>query len=63
MGEPNEVFTPSTLAEVFGLHADVLTDPRTGLPIVVPVSSASVPSGGRPHGAAGVVRARAARNA
>ena len=29
------------LAEVFGLDADVLPDPRTGLPIVVPVSSAA----------------------
>ncbi len=29
------------LAETFGLEADVLPDPRTGLPIVVPTSSAA----------------------
>jgi iron complex transport system ATP-binding protein len=39
-GSPAEVFTPSMLADTFGLEADVLPDPRTGLPIVVPTSSA-----------------------
>ena len=29
------------LRDVFGLDADVLRDPRTGLPIVVPTSSAA----------------------
>jgi hypothetical protein len=33
------VFTSDCLAEVFGLIADVLDDPRTGLPVVVPVSA------------------------
>jgi iron complex transport system ATP-binding protein len=42
-GSPTEVFTAPLLAEVFGLDADVLTDPRTGLPIVVPTSSATRP--------------------
>ncbi|MFD5556439.1 ABC transporter ATP-binding protein [Streptomyces sp. NPDC127068] len=56
-GKPHEVFTPGTLAEVFGLHADVLTDPRTGLPIVVPVNSSSAPTGSRPGAAAGALRA------
>lgn len=37
-GTPVEVFTPALLAETFGLAADVLPDPRTGLPIVVPTS-------------------------
>ena len=41
-GAPHEVFTPELLAATFGLTADVLTDPRTGLPIVVPVCSAPV---------------------
>jgi iron complex transport system ATP-binding protein len=40
-GDPTTVFTPEMLAEVFGLDADVLTDPGTGLPIVVPTSSAA----------------------
>jgi iron complex transport system ATP-binding protein len=40
-GNPTEVFTPAMLAETFGLDADVLPDPRTGLPIIVPTSSAA----------------------
>ncbi len=35
-GAPAEVFTPDLLYATFGLSADVLADPRTGLPIVVP---------------------------
>ena len=35
---PREVFTSALLDEVFGLRADILDDPRTGLPVVVPVS-------------------------
>lgn len=42
-GAPSEVFTPELLATTFGLSADVLPCPRTGLPIVVPVSSSPVP--------------------
>jgi iron complex transport system ATP-binding protein len=38
-GTPHEVFTPELLTTTFGLTADVLTDPRSGLPIVVPVCS------------------------
>lgn len=38
-GGPREVFTPDLLAASFGLDADVLPDPRTGLPIVVPAPS------------------------
>jgi iron complex transport system ATP-binding protein len=37
-GPPREVFTVELVDEVFGLRADVLDDPRTGLPVVVPVS-------------------------
>jgi iron complex transport system ATP-binding protein len=40
-GNPTDVFTSAMLAETFGLDADVLTDPRTGLPIIVPTSSAA----------------------
>ena len=39
-GSPREVFTVELLADVFGLDAAVLPDPRTGLPIVVPTSCA-----------------------
>lgn len=40
-GTPLEVFTPAMLSATFGLDADVIPDPRTGLPIVVPTSSAA----------------------
>jgi iron complex transport system ATP-binding protein len=40
-GNPTDVFTRAMLAETFGLEADVLPDPRTGLPIIVPTSSAA----------------------
>jgi iron complex transport system ATP-binding protein len=40
-GNPTDVFTSTMLAETFGLDADVLSDPRTGLPIIVPTSSAA----------------------
>jgi iron complex transport system ATP-binding protein len=39
-GTPAEVFTTTMLRSVFGLEADILADPRTGLPIVVPTSCA-----------------------
>ena len=42
-GGPAEVFTPQRLLEVFGLEADVLPDPRTGLPIVVPAREPAQP--------------------
>ncbi|MFT4082263.1 MAG: ABC transporter ATP-binding protein [Nocardioides sp.] len=42
-GAPAEVLTSTMLAEVFGLHADILADPRTGLPVIVPISSTPVP--------------------
>jgi iron complex transport system ATP-binding protein len=40
-GAPGEVFTSAMLAHTFGLDAEVLPDPRTGLPIIVPASSAA----------------------
>jgi iron complex transport system ATP-binding protein len=35
-GTPTAVLTTDLLADVFGLAADVLRDPRSGLPVVVP---------------------------
>ncbi len=43
-GPPVEIFTTEMLRTVFGLEADILADPRTGLPILVPVSSAATAS-------------------
>jgi iron complex transport system ATP-binding protein len=40
-GDPATVFTAAMLRETFGLGADVLLDPGTGLPIIVPTSSAA----------------------
>jgi iron complex transport system ATP-binding protein len=44
-GPAAEVFTAQMLSEVFGLDAEILSDPRTGLPIVVPLSSSANPAG------------------
>ncbi|MBF4161457.1 ABC transporter ATP-binding protein [Nocardioides acrostichi] len=40
-GAPAEVFTPRLLDDTFGLSADVVPDPRTGLPLVIPISHRS----------------------
>jgi iron complex transport system ATP-binding protein len=44
-GSPTEVFTTEMLSDVFGLEAEILADPRTGLPIVIPLSSSANPAG------------------
>jgi len=36
-GPPGEVITPATVAEVFGLACDVIADPLTGTPLVLPI--------------------------
>ena len=36
-GEPAEVLSAKTVAEVFGLQSLVTTDPTTGKPLVVPI--------------------------
>lgn len=36
-GAVNEVVTPERIREVYDLECDLLTDPRTGRPIVVPI--------------------------
>lgn len=35
-GPPEEVVTPALLREVFGVEADVVPDPRTGVPLCIP---------------------------
>ncbi|KAA9006592.1 ABC transporter ATP-binding protein [Paenibacillus spiritus] len=35
-GSPEVVMTPDVLREVFGIEADIVTDPRTGLPLCLP---------------------------
>ena len=43
-GRPADVFTAELLLDVFSLEAEILEDPRTGLPIVVPLSSSANPA-------------------
>jgi iron complex transport system ATP-binding protein len=40
-GDPKEVITESMLADVFGLRAQVIPDPVTGTPLVVPTGGRS----------------------
>lgn len=35
-GTPAEVMTPSVLRQVFGIEADIVPDPRTGVPLCLP---------------------------
>lgn len=45
-GSPEEVMTMEVLAEVFGIEADIIPDPRTGVPLCLPyeLKSSSEPS-------------------
>ena len=36
-GAPAEVVTAATVEEVFSLSCDVITDPRSGTPLVIPL--------------------------
>ena len=36
-GDPEHVMTPENIRQVFGLHAEVITDPITGTPMCVPI--------------------------
>jgi iron complex transport system ATP-binding protein len=35
-GAPSEVMTPEVLQQVFGIEADIIIDPRTGVPLCLP---------------------------
>ncbi|RXZ81335.1 ABC transporter ATP-binding protein [Paenibacillaceae bacterium] len=39
-GSPQQVMTPEILREVFGIEADVVPDPRTGVPLCLPFALA-----------------------
>lgn len=39
-GSPEKVMTPEVLREVFGIEADIVTDPRTGVPLCLPYALA-----------------------
>lgn len=40
-GQPTEVMTPDILREVFNIEADIVTDPRSGVPLCLPYALAS----------------------
>ncbi|WP_025684706.1 ABC transporter ATP-binding protein [Paenibacillus maysiensis] len=44
VGTPNEVMSPDVLREVFGIEADIVTDPRTGVPLCLPYALAGQPA-------------------
>ena len=46
-GSPEEVVTPAVLRAVFDLECEVMVDPRTGRPIVVPIARAASTEGHR----------------
>ena len=41
VGTPREVLTPDILREVFDIETAVMTDPRTGTPVVIPLGATS----------------------
>lgn len=43
-GAPSEVMTPAIMREVFNIEADIVPDPRTGVPLCLPYALA-----GQPH--------------
>ena len=52
-GPPTEVVTPRLLRNVFGVEADVVPDPRTGLPLCVPYGLSADSGDGDPGRPAG----------
>ncbi|WP_018757085.1 ABC transporter ATP-binding protein [Paenibacillus terrigena] len=42
-GSPTEVITPEVMRDVFGIEADIVPDPRTGLPLCLPYELAGTP--------------------
>ncbi|MCR8845119.1 ABC transporter ATP-binding protein [Paenibacillus sp. SC116] len=45
-GSPQEVVTQDVLRQVFGIEADIVPDPRTGVPLCLPYQLASVTKSG-----------------
>ncbi|MGP0577503.1 ABC transporter ATP-binding protein [Paenibacillus peoriae] len=44
VGTPTEIMSPDVLREVFGIEADIVTDPRTGVPLCLPYALAGQPA-------------------
>ncbi|NIK79071.1 iron complex transport system ATP-binding protein [Paenibacillus castaneae] len=43
-GTPSEVMTPAIMREVFNIEADIVPDPRTGVPLCLPYALAGQPN-------------------
>lgn len=43
-GSPRQIITPQLLRDVFGVEAEVVHDPRTGVPLCIPYALAASPS-------------------
>lgn len=43
-GDPNRIITPALIEEVFGLRCEVIPDPQTGTPMIVPEARRRVPA-------------------
>lgn len=43
-GAPGTVMTPATVRAVFGVEADIVPDPRTGLPLCIPYGLQPLPT-------------------
>lgn len=52
-GTPEEVVTSSVLREVFGIEADIVTDPRSGVPLCLPYELYRAAGGKGRHGKEG----------
>ncbi|WDI02059.1 ABC transporter ATP-binding protein [Paenibacillus urinalis] len=46
IGSPQEVMTTEVMREVFGIEADIITDPRTGVPLCLPYALAGKDNAG-----------------
>jgi iron complex transport system ATP-binding protein len=52
-GTPIEVITPDIMRDVFNIEADIVPDPRTGVPLCLPFALAGLPNADRVLGGGG----------
>ncbi|MFC9061053.1 ABC transporter ATP-binding protein, partial [Streptomyces sp. NPDC057074] len=52
-GAPGDIVTADLVERVFGLRCQVIDDPETGTPLVVPAARKARGAGGTQHGEAG----------
>ncbi|GAA5054553.1 ABC transporter ATP-binding protein [Nocardia callitridis] len=57
VGPPSEILTAELVERVFGVYSQVIADPQTGTPLVVPLASGAVRFDGAPGESAGAASA------